>query len=169
MDLAAVITRMRAQAEAIRQLVKGISPDQARWKPSPESWSILEVINHLCDEERDDFRTRLKHVLEHTEGLPPGIDPVGWVTERHYNERDLAASVVDFLRERAASLDWLETLTDADWDTAITMPWGSLRAGDLLHGWVAHDLLHVRQLTELLYAYQQQSAQPYSLRYGGEW
>ena len=44
-------------------LVRGLSLEQARWKPSPDKWSILEVVNHLYDEEREDFRQRIELVL----------------------------------------------------------------------------------------------------------
>ena len=53
------ITRLMRQAQDIRQMVLGISAEQARWKPDSETWSILEVVNHLYDEEREDFRVRL--------------------------------------------------------------------------------------------------------------
>jgi hypothetical protein len=36
-------------------MLRGVTEAQARWKPAPEEWSILEVINYLCDEEREDF------------------------------------------------------------------------------------------------------------------
>ena len=49
------------------------------------------------------------------------------------------------------------------------MPWGKLTAGDLLASWAAHDLLHLRQLNELRYAYLIQVAAPYSVRYAGDW
>ena len=43
-------------AEIIRALVLGVTQAQAQVKPTPESWSILEVVCHLGDEEREDFR-----------------------------------------------------------------------------------------------------------------
>jgi hypothetical protein len=39
----------------------------------------------------------------------------------------------------------------------------------MLMAWVAHDLLHLRQLIELRYAYLQQQAQPYQIAYAGQW
>jgi hypothetical protein len=46
---------------------------------------------------------------------------------------------------------------------------GRLSAGDMLMSWVAHDLLHLRQLVELHYAYHKQQAQPYDIGYAGDW
>jgi hypothetical protein len=57
-NLADSIALLAQQAQSIMQLVSRVSDEQARWKPEADSWSILEVVNHLYDEEREDFRTR---------------------------------------------------------------------------------------------------------------
>ncbi len=168
-NLATSITLMSQQAELIRQMTLGISAEQARWKPDAESWSILEVVNHLYDEEREDFRTRLKHILDRTEGQPPEIDPQGWVTARQYNQRELQASMLNFWQERSASLTWLRSLSNPDWDVAIDTPFRHIRAGDMLESWVAHDLLHLRQMVELRYTYLRQDVAPYEIGYAGDW
>ena len=74
-----------------------------------------------------------------------------------------------FLAARQESLVWLRSLDAPDWQAAIAMPWGSLTAGDMLASWAAHDLLHLRQLVELHYAWTQQAAAPHSVEYAGEW
>jgi len=52
MNINTYTTRMKNNAQTIHSLTSGVSDEQARWKPDPDSWSILEVINHLYDEER---------------------------------------------------------------------------------------------------------------------
>ena len=169
MNLDHYVTQMATQAETIRQLTVGVSDEQARWKPDPESWSILEVINHLYDEERLDFRVRLDHILHKPGVNPPGINPQGWVTERAYNTRELDPSLDNFLQEREQSLTWLRGLESPDWDATYTAPWGEIRAGDMFAAWVAHDLLHLRQLVELHYAWTRAQVQPYKVGYAGDW
>lgn len=169
MDLNYCLAQMSGDAERIRALVEGVHDEQARWRPNPDSWSVLEVTCHLLDEEREDFRVRLDITLHQPERKWPGIDPQGWVQARRYNEQDLAAALQAFLEEREASLAWLESLEAADWEAAYEAPWGPIRAGDLLASWVAHDLLHMRQLVELHWAYKEQQTAPYSSRYAGEW
>ena len=127
MDLTAHLARMEANAEAVAALVEAVSDEQARYKPSADDWSILEVICHLADEEREDFRARVDRTL--LPGEPwTKIDPQGWVTERAYNQRELAASLADFRSERARSIDWLRGLVDPDWEQRYTAPWGSISA-----------------------------------------
>jgi hypothetical protein len=163
------IAQMATNAETIQQLAKGVSDEQARWKPNAESWSIVEVINHLYDEEHLDFRTRLDHIL-HKPGVdPPQIDPDGWVTVRTYNKRQLDQSVNNFLQERKKSLTWLRGLDSPDWEAAYFTPRFSICAGDMFAAWVVHDLLHIRQLTELHYMWTAKHLHPYSVKYAGTW
>jgi len=164
-----MVKLMTHNANRIRAAVGGVSPEAARWAPTPDSWSILEVLNHLYDEEREDFRVRLDYILHHPGEPWPPINPQGWVTERGYNQRDLAESLRGFLDERQISLAWLEGLRQADWDTPCQTPFGTMQAGDMLASWAAHDLLHLRQLVELHRALLVQSAQPYAMDSAGPW
>jgi len=49
--LANAISQLHRQGQAITFLVEGLDQDRARWKPDSENWSVLEVLNHLVDEE----------------------------------------------------------------------------------------------------------------------
>jgi hypothetical protein len=169
MNLDLFYQQLEATGAAIRSLASGFTPEQSRWRPAPDSWSLLEVINHLYDEEREDFRAHLSGILQ----IPPQpwsrIAPQQWVTDRRYNERELHQSLDNFILERSISLAWLLSLDNPDWQAAYEMPWGKLSAGDLLAAWAAHDLLHLRQLVEIRYALAAQAAQPFGLQYAGDW
>jgi len=158
--------RLAASVQVLKALAAGVDDAQARWKPGPERWSILEVVNHLLDEEREDFRHRFRNLLEHPDEPVDPIDPPRWAIDRHYNERELGPSLEAFLSERRASLSWLATLISPDLEAAS--PSGRT-AGELLAAWVAHDLLHVRQITKLHYDYWGREVQPLRLDYAGEW
>jgi hypothetical protein len=61
-----IIKKLEENAAVFKSLLENIPKDQSYWKPSPGKWSLLEVINHLYDEEREDFRQRIKNVFEDT-------------------------------------------------------------------------------------------------------
>src|SRR6266540_1464299 len=107
MDVSYCIRELKQNAEVIQHMTAEIPPEQARWKPDPNSWSMVEVLSHLVDEEREDFRVRIQHILSAASGDPPPIAPQKWVNERSYNQRDLVEMVVSFLNERSESLMWL--------------------------------------------------------------
>jgi hypothetical protein len=168
-DIERFATQMALDAETIRSLAQDVPAELARWKPGPEQWSMLEVINHLHDEELEDFRAHLDLVL-HRPGQPwPSIHPAAWITQRRYNERDMGPSLDDFLAVRQASLRWLRGLATPDWDARHDAPFGPITAGDLLASWAAHDLLHLRQLVELHFAQVTAAAAPYRVAYAGPW
>ena len=170
LTLAQALTRLTINADVISQLTRGLSDEQARWKPAPNDWSSLEVVNHLYDEERDDFRTRIDLTLHHPAQEWPPIHPSRWAIERKYNERDLAASLENFRQERQNSLTWLTELSDADWEKGRQRPQaGVIKAGDLLAAWVAHDHLHIRQLNELHWQWWSATVKPYTVYYAGDW
>ena len=169
MNLDYFTAQMVGNAESIRTLVQGVSDEQARWKPSPDSWSILEVVNHLYDEEREDFRVRLDYIL-HRPGQPwSSIDPEGWVTERQYNQREVEESMNSFLDARRESLDWLRGLESPNWEAAYDASFGKVTGGDMFASWVAHDLLHMRQLVGLHWSYTVTLLGEHKVDYAGTW
>lgn len=155
--------------EMIRSLLAGIRQEEAQIKPSRSSWSVLEVVCHLYDEEREDFREHLDFILhrQHEEWHP--IAPTAWVKLRKYNQQNFNSMRNKFFRERATSLDWLKKIRNSDWNTAYKSKWGTMRAGDMFACWVAHDNLHVRQLTELRRYHIERITKPYHIQYAGDW
>ena len=155
--------------DIIRLLVADMTLAEARARPAPDSWSVLEVICHLYDEEREDFRQRLDLILHRPDEPFPPIDPQGWITARRYNERDLAEMLDSWAAERAQSLAWLKGLSAPNWETEHVDAYGSIKAGEMLSCWVAHDNLHTRQLVELRRSRLVNLAAPYDVGYAGEW
>ena len=153
--------------DRIAALARGIPEEQARWKPDPESWSILEVVNHLADEEELDFPVRLKTILEKSEKPWPPIDPEVWVIEGQYNEQDLHESLTRYMTLRNENLGWLDSVENPDWDTVYEAPFGEIKAGDMFVSWVIHDLIHLRQLVDLQSLYLEEIAKPFRLDYAG--
>lgn len=170
MELKLIIEQLAANAQRIRVLASRIPDTQARWRAESGSWSILEVVSHLLDEETEDFRARLNLILLHPGDPWLRIDPGAWVTERHYNERDLGDTLAEFLNARAESLLWLQTLETPDWNAPYVAPFGRITAGDVLSSWLAHDMLHMRQIIELQWAFAMDVlTPPYRVIYAGEW
>ena len=169
MDYQTLYQELVNSTEMIQALINGIGQGQAQVKPDAESWSILEVVCHLYDEEREDFREHLDFILNRQNEEWHIIDPQKWVTERKYNEQDFAQMQEKFQAERRKSLDWLKGLGSVDWDTVYTSEYGSMRAGEMFSAWVAHDNLHIRQLVALRRAYIERITQPYEIQYAGDW
>jgi hypothetical protein len=174
-NLERIIERMSVFPSALSCAVMGVSGEEARYKPAHPryaagAWSMLEIVNHLVDEEVEDFRTRVELTLTDPAQPWPKIDPEGVAVSRRYNERDMDDSIARFISERGRSIAWLRTLRNPDWDRAHTHPeFGPIRAGDLMASWPAHDALHLRQISKRLYELAVRDGAGYSVRYAGEW
>lgn len=169
MELTQAVNQLHHQGEAILSLSATLSDFQARWKPDPENWSVLEVLNHLLMEERLDFRRHLGYIYQNSQDIWPEIDPQNWKKEQAEVQSSLEQILLEFKSERETSIAWLNALREPDWKATISFEWGSLSAGDLLASWLAHDLLHLRQLVELQYHLTAKESLPFDVEYAGEW
>ena len=169
MDSTVLFRELEQFPKLLGDLLCGVLQTEALYKPHAESWSMLEVVCHLCDEEREDFRQRLDFILHRRHEAWPLIDPETWVVTRAYAERDLTEMLQEFGEERRRSVDWLMALSSPDWDAEYQAPFGTISAGDILVSWVAHDNLHLRQVVELRQARLLNLVKPYDTHYAGEW
>ncbi|MEM7230180.1 MAG: DinB family protein [Planctomycetota bacterium] len=172
-DTTTMIAMLDAFPAVLRAVVVGLSDAQVRWKPSPGDWSIIEVLRHLEDEEHEDFPPRLRSTLEDPQRKWEPIEPQAWPADRDYANADLAATLDGFASERARTLAWFRGVCergDADW-TASYAHWVQVErcAGDLLAAWVAHDQLHLRQITKRRFQLVAKACEGFTLDYAGEW
>ena len=149
-----VLEQLQKNKGIFKNLFEDENEDMFLWKQTPEKWCLLEILCHLYDEEREDFRFRTKWVLERPNETPPPIAPNDWVSERNYMQQDYRVMLDKFLAERDDSIDWLKSLKNPNWDNYYVHPKiGNLSAKHFLDNWLAHDYLHFRQITKLKFDY----------------
>ena len=164
-----IAQQLKANKAVFNDLLQDEPEEMYLWKPSPEKWCLLEIVCHLYDEEREDFRARLLHTLETPEDEMTPIDPEGWVKTRDYIHQDYGQKLTDFFEEREKSVNWLGALESDNWDNTYHHPTlGAISAGDFLCSWLAHDYLHFRQITRIKYQYLQFMSDR-SVAYAGKW
>ncbi len=169
MDYTRIITELSRNKNVFKELLTELPKEQYLWKSNPEKWNLLEISCHLYDEEREDFRTRTKYVLESPELPLPTFDPVKWVEERAYSKQDFNSTIDKFIKERELSLEWLQSLKNPKWDNAYKHPrFGEMTAKMFLTNWLAHDYLHIRQIIALKFDYFKQLTHE-SMVYAGNW
>jgi hypothetical protein len=165
-----IVRHLTANAKAMCALAQNLSDEDASWKPTPETWSMQEVIEHIYNEERLDFRNHLKKMLN-----GPPLKWGGGDSDAYLSVNGCRKTLESFLTERQASIAWLMVLKSPDWRVTFQMSFGAagdvmtISAGDVLVSWVAHDYLHLRQMNELLYALNEKQASPNSVAYAGGW
>ncbi len=169
METQYILEELTRNKKVFKSLFENASQQLYLWKPAPGKWCLLEILCHLHDEEREDFRARVQHTLENPEQPMTPIDPVGWVLQRKYIEQDYQTALEKFLAERDKSVGWLASLRDAKWDNVYNHPQlGKLSASMFLSAWLAHDYLHIRQISNTKYLYLKDLTGN-DLSYAGKW
>jgi len=167
MEPQAFIQGLAGGPAIVRALIADLPAEALHVRPAADQWSVHDVLCHLADEEQYDFRALLDATLR---GDPwPKNHPSREAALGDYARADPAAALADWEAERARSLDWLRGLGAVDWEITCSARWGSLRAGDLLVYWAAHDTHHQRQIVRLRYRRLETLAEPYGLEYAGDW
>jgi hypothetical protein len=164
-----IIQSLENNISVFNSILSGNDLSFQTWRSSPEKWNALEIICHLYDEEREDFRARLRQVLEDPSKELPSIDPVAWVKSRDYLKQDYLDKLDAFLDEREESIKWLRSLRSPGWENAFQHPkFGPLSANLFLANWLEHDYLHIRQILNLKHEYLK-SISGQNLNYAGDW
>ncbi|MCP5048177.1 MAG: DinB family protein [bacterium] len=165
-----IIDALENNLPGIEALLINMPEVLVHWRPGTNKWSVLEIVNHMADEEVEDFRTRVRLTLDSPANKWPPIDPEGWVTGRRYQHRSYTESLNRFKDERLKSLEWLKTLGDAPWKNEYNHPAiGPLSAITILENWLAHDYLHIRQIIANKWKHLNSHRTGSRLDYAGLW
>ena len=169
MESQLIYNELARNKDVFYNLLKDISKREYIWSQEKGKWCLLEIVCHLYDEEREDFRKRVKCVLDDPNTPPPPFDPLVWVKERNYIDQDYNQVLNNFLGERKKSVSWLHSLKSPKWDNTYHHPKiGPMSAQLFLSNWLAHDYLHIRQIVKLKFDFLKQISKE-SLNYAGNW
>ncbi len=169
METSQVFQKLKDHHKLFQSLFSNLDPAEILWKKQAEKWCLLEILCHLYDEELEDFRTRVDYCLHRPEETLPPIDPVGWVSARNYIGQNFTKKLSEFLQARKESIIWLESLSNPDWESGSIHPeLGKRSARFFLNNWLAHDYLHLRQITRLKYDYLSAHGGE-EVNYAGNW
>jgi hypothetical protein len=160
----ALLARSRT---AVLKAVEGVTEDQARWKPTPERWSILEYIEHLAVSD-DALVALVKRSLEtpgHTETederrareqkikdtpMPRGVNRAPENLKPVGRFDSLAAAVSAFLAARGRTIEYARWTTGDLRSHLVPHPiLGQLDAFQWLCGNARHAESHAAHVMEL--------------------
>jgi len=134
----------------LEALLAGLDEADAHTRPATDEWSPVEILCHLRDEESEDFGARLRVIVDGAGDFTP-IDPERWAEERRYHQASLPDVLQTLCARRQASLDLLASVSPESLNGSRTHKrLGRLSGLDILAAWVAHDRIHLTQLTATL-------------------
>ena len=152
-DSIAALARM---PEELQRRLAGLSEAQLRFKPGPDSFSVLESICHLRDIEVEGYARRLGLMLREEDPLLPDLDGAALARERGYNEQPLQPALDAFLSMRRRCLATLADLSAEEYARRGRFEnVGEVTLDGLVELWAEHDQGHLKELDGLLLLLQQ--------------
>jgi len=147
----AVLAIMRSTVPVLAALTLSLSEDDWKQKPDQEGLSILELISHLADVEKEINRPRIQLILSEDNPFVAGVDSDSWITERDY-QGTRSKDVLDSLSEqRINSLNVLSSLNDEEWQKpARHSIFGPTNLLELMRFIALHDIDHIQQIYKLV-------------------
>lgn len=146
-------TPLKVQATSatkLARLIKGISIARLRQRPTPDQWSVAEILAHLADSEVV-CGWRLRAILGAPGGAIEAYDQNAWALAGHYATRDAQESIALFRAMRKANLSLLKSLTPQQWSqSGIHAERGKESIEHIVSLIAGHDLNHLQQIERIL-------------------
>ncbi|MEO8359905.1 MAG: DinB family protein, partial [Vicinamibacteria bacterium] len=147
-DRAAYLKTLTETPAQLKAALKGVSKKLLLWTPGPGKWSILEIVAHIRDMERDAYIGRYRRILDEENPTLPDIDGDALSIRDDYRGMKLADLMRDWLKLRKESLKLLKRVKSAQWERSGTHETaGPLSMMDMLrrHA-VGNDEAHLGQI-----------------------
>ncbi|RCK77550.1 MAG: hypothetical protein IGBAC_1859 [Ignavibacteriae bacterium] len=136
--------------DKIKEAIKDLSEEEKSFKPSPEKWSIREIINHLCDSEIM-AATRLFRIVTEDNPLLVAYNQNIWAQTFHYNEIDeeLGLLIFGLIRNRIYQI--LHKLPPEVWiKKGKHSERGDVTFYDMFKLYAEHGESHLKQIQEVI-------------------
>ena len=132
----------------LKAALKGVPKKLLIWSPGPGKWSILEIVAHMRDMERDAYLTRYRRILAEDNPTLPDLDGDALAIRDDYRGMKLPELLRDWLKARKECLRLLKSVKGSRWERIGTHETaGPLSMDDLLrrHA-MGNDEAHLGQI-----------------------
>lgn len=142
----------RETPATLARLIYGASDQKLGRRPSPDKWSIVEILAHLAEDELV-TSWRYRQMIEHEGETLLGFDQELWARLGNYAGWSARDALELFRLLREANLRMLSVLVPEEWERSGNhAERGNLTVRELVRHMAAHDVNHVKQIETLLTA-----------------
>ena len=136
--------------EAVAREVTGLKRKVLDYKPSPDKWSIQEIVCHLADAEIV-FAHRMRQALADNEPTFSPIDQDAWAKQLGYDEATAAEMLALYALLRRSNLRLLRRIGIADLEKSGFHPErkSKVTLGELVEYLAKHGPNHLEQIVRL--------------------
>jgi len=130
-------------------LIDGLTTAQLTTRPSPERWSIAEIVAHFADTELA-LGWRVRLILAQNGAVLQNVDQDAWAAALDYAHQDSHVSLNTFRVLRDANLAILRSLPAQAWDNyGMHEQRGKETLSHIVRLYAAHDLNHLAQIEKI--------------------
>jgi hypothetical protein len=141
---------LAAMPAKVRALVEGLSPEENRWKPSPDDFAAVEQVSHLRDIEVDGYAVRIGRILSEENPFLPDLDGAAMAVDRCYMDDDIEAALKAFVAARESNILLIRSLTEEQLAREGNLEHtGTVSIAKLVRMMAEHDGVHLGELGEL--------------------
>ena len=142
------LAALAATPKRLKAALEGLRKKEVLWTPAPGKWSILEIVCHLRDMEREVYLERYRRILAEEHPTLPDVDGDQLALERDYRAAALGDVVRAWRALRQETLKLLRGVKADQWAReGVHTTAGVLTMERLL--WrqaVGNDEAHIRQI-----------------------
>jgi uncharacterized damage-inducible protein DinB len=151
-QLAAQLDELAAFPAALKQRLQGLSDVALRYRPTPEAWSIVEILGHITDVEAL-WPARVRQMLATENPTLAAVD-AAWVRQRDYQNKQPAVLLSTLAERRAEFLELLHVLRPAQLArTGIHPTRGPITVAGGIAALADHDRGHAEQIAANIEAF----------------
>jgi hypothetical protein len=154
-EIEELLERFRRGGEILASATTGCAGVELDYKPSPDKWSIRQIVCHLADSEQVGAM-RFRQTIAEENPTIQWYDEGAWAEKLDYSRRKLSVAVETFRRTRAENFDLLRELPAEAYSRMAThSKFGPKTLLDLLRTYAEHAENHVVQLRQVRQAYKE--------------
>lgn len=116
LERAALLHILAETPARLKAALKGVPKKLQLWTPGPGKWSILEIVAHMRDMERDAYLTRYRRILAEDNPNLPDLDGDLIAIRDDYRSLKLPELMRDWLKARKECLKLLKSVKGARWE-----------------------------------------------------
>ncbi|MEW6195329.1 MAG: DinB family protein [Bacteroidota bacterium] len=120
------------------------------YKPSPEKWSIHEVIIHMADSEVNSY-ARCRKIIAESGSSIMAYDQDKWAVDLNYTNQDMDVALDLFGNLRIATYELLKMIPEEKWNNHMMHPErGKVTLDEWLTIYSEHVDVHINQMNRNL-------------------
>ena len=157
MDIDALLAKYSSGYDLLKSQLKLVPERAIYYKPSPNQWSIAEIIVHLADSEAHGF-VRAKKIIAESGGRVGIYNQQIWAEQLYYDKMEYrdALELIRIVRKNLHRV--LSLIPDVTWYNYIYHPEsGKITLLDWIHLYTDHIDIHIQQIHRNLYEWEKKT------------